>query len=118
MGPLKVTQHFKPPKDHLDPVHTQHHIRGQSLTKKLNPDHVTSIVAPHSGARLSWFQSLLRQASGGLVSPGCITPGATWAIQHEDGGGGGGGDQLHRVEAAGQAGVVLLQQGAAAPGRW
>ena len=44
--------------------------------------------------------------------------GATWAIQHEDGGGGGGGDQLHRVEAAGQAGVVLIQQGAAAPGRW
>ena len=99
-------------------MHTQHHTRGQSLTQKLNSERATSIGAPHSCTRPSRFQSTRRQAGGGIVGPGWHTPGATWAIQHEDGGGGGGGDQLRRDEAAGQAGVDLVQQGAAAPGRW
>ena len=45
-------------------------------------------------------------------------PALKHAVQHEDGGGGGGGDQLRREMKPPATGVDLLQQGAAAPGRW
>ena len=54
----------------------------------------------------------------GLATQAPHAPAAKHAKQRKDGLVVGGGDQLHRDEAAGQAGEHRLQQGAAPPARW
>ena len=67
-----------------------------------------TIGVPLSDAQPPRFPSRGRQVGGGLVTQASQVRATKHAKQREDGGVGGGGDQLHRDEAASQAGEHRL----------
>ena len=100
-------------------AHTQDHKFDYKLTlTKLDRARSMSTRSPHSGDWTSRYASTRQQAGEGLAVPALRTLDAAPDIMSANEGVVVVGEQLRRCKAAGQAELDLVQQCAAAHGRW